>query len=151
MSGVCRERKRIIKIIKRLWGNYICWYKYKDVGVKFQTKKEILKLRISFSYQCGRGDLNSHRIKLPLEPESSASAIPPLPLDKWYFIIRKDVCKVLNLYLYSVFSCLFLYDQPGDSQNFMKTEWFTFDLGSLRSVDRWKMNVYCKIFIVWYD
>ena len=27
-------------------------------------------------------DLNSHRIKLPLEPESSASAIPPLPLDK---------------------------------------------------------------------
>ena len=35
-----------------------------------------------FSYQCGRGDLNSHRIKLPLEPESSASAIPPLPLDK---------------------------------------------------------------------
>ena len=41
-----------------------------------------------------RGDLNSHRIKLPLEPESSASAIPPLPLDTNYLIIEPAFCKV---------------------------------------------------------
>ena len=43
---------------------------------------------------CERGDLNSHRIKLPLEPESSASAIPPLPLDTNYLIIEPAFCKV---------------------------------------------------------
>lgn len=57
--------------------------------------REILESRISLTfYQCGRGDLNSHRIKLPLEPESSASAIPPLPLDTNYLIIEPAFCKV---------------------------------------------------------
>ena len=57
--------------------------------------REILELRISLIFhQCGRGDLNSHRIKLPLEPESSASAIPPLPLDTNYLIIEPAFCKV---------------------------------------------------------
>ena len=51
-------------------------------------------------YICGRRDLNSHRIKLPLEPESSASAIPPLPLDKWYSTIRGLVCKPLIFCFY---------------------------------------------------
>ena len=32
--------------------------------------------------------------KLPLEPESSASAIPPLPLDTNYLIIEPAFCKV---------------------------------------------------------
>ena len=63
---------------------------------KFQiTKKRTPgKSKVSLAFhQCGRGDLNSHRIKLPLEPESSASAIPPLPLDTNYLIIERTVCK----------------------------------------------------------
>ena len=57
--------------------------------------REILESRISLIFhQCGRGDLNSHRIKLPLEPESSASAIPPLPLDTNYLTIEPAFCKV---------------------------------------------------------
>ena len=60
--------------------------------------REILEPRISLTFhQCGRGDLNSHRIKLPLEPESSASAIPPLPLDTNYLIIEPAFCKVQKL------------------------------------------------------
>ena len=62
------------------------------IGIR--KKKESLHQGFFFR-QCGRGDLNSHRIKLPLEPESSASAIPPLPLDKWYSTIRRTVCKPL--------------------------------------------------------
>lgn len=64
---------------------------------KFQITKKTrkpYKIRLSRTFQpCGRGDLNSHRIKLPLEPESSASAIPPLPLDTNYLIIERTVCK----------------------------------------------------------
>ena len=68
-------KEHVIKIIKKI--------------------RDILESKISLTfYQCGRGDLNSHRIKLPLEPESSASAIPPLPLDTNYLIIEPAFCKV---------------------------------------------------------
>ncbi len=41
---------------------------YVDSGINHRVRKKRLELS---------------QDKLPLEPESSASAIPPLPLDKW--------------------------------------------------------------------
>ena len=74
---------------------FLCYVKISQTCINTVVNKKPITAIVMGFMRKKRLELSQD--KLPLEPESSASAIPPLPLDKKYLITMIWVCKPLNL------------------------------------------------------